>query len=86
MSRIEFNYSVISILVCVLILFLPFVPVYSIDKSSNFKPVDYQFMRKLRAENSQNREDMTHKLTQKLLERKRNGYKADITDIARKVS
>ena len=29
---------------------------------------------------------MTHKLTQKLLERKKNGTKADITDIARKVS
>ena len=36
---------------------------YSIDKSSNFKPVDYQFMKKLRAENSQNREEMTYKLT-----------------------
>ena len=63
MAHVEFNYSVISILVCVDFLTVCSSCFYSIDKSSNFKPVDYQFMKKLRAENSQNREEMTYKLT-----------------------
>lgn len=38
------------------------------DKVSNFKNEDYEFMKHLRADNTKNRDNMTIKLTQKLLE------------------
>ena len=38
------------------------------DKDSKFKHNDYEFMRSLRGNQSENRESMTVKLTQKLLE------------------
>ena len=43
-------------------------------------------MRKLRANNTENRENMTIKLTQKLLENKRRGRKIDIDESAKKIS
>ena len=57
-----------------------------VDKESKFKVDDYEFMKKLRSSNSQNREMMSVKLTQKLLESKRNGRKQSIVDLARRVS
>ena len=57
-----------------------------LTKENNFKCEDYQFMKQLRADNGENRENMTITLTRKLLENKRKGNKESIVDIARKVS
>ena len=42
-----------------------------VDKESNFKRQDYNFMRQLRSNNCETRENMTITLTQKLLENRR---------------
>ena len=44
---------------------------YSVDKESNFKRHDYAFMRQLRSNHNDVRENMTHTMTQKLLENQR---------------
>ena len=43
-------------------------------------------MKQLRSDNSDNRENMTVKLTQKLLENKKRGRKTSIAEAARKIS
>ena len=43
-------------------------------------------MRCLRSDNSENREQMTIKLTQKLLENQRRGKNQNVADVARKIS
>ena len=66
--------------------FLSLFDVCSVDKASNFKSKDYEFMRCLRSDNSENREQMTIKLTQKLLENQRRGKNQNVADVARKIS
>lgn len=53
-----------------------------VDKDSKFKHHDYAFMKQLRADNCENRENMTIKLTQKLLENERRGRKQTIAEVA----
>ena len=59
---------------------------FSVDKDSKFKNQDYEFMQRLRSDNSDNRETMTIKLTQKLLENQRFGRKSNLQDHAMQIS
>lgn len=53
---------------------------------ARFNTRDYAFMKQLRADNSENRENMTIKLTEKMLDTKRTGKRLNIADIALKIS
>ena len=59
---------------------------FRVDKQSNFKRQDYAFMKQLRSDESKSRENLTLKLTQKLLENQRRGRKTSVDEMAKKLS